>query len=315
MPGINTLETATLFQTVLDQAILQDMTTGWMDANAGQVIYNGGSEVKIPTINMDGMGDYDRDAGYLQGGVELKYQTHTMTQDRGRKFQLDAMDVNETNFVATASAVMGEFQRMKVVPEIDAYRLSKIASLAIAAAADEKDPIEGMIGYGYNPANGEALKTFKTAVANISEHYNGELVAHVSPGMMLALEMELSNKIAVETFSRNGIDTSVPKIDNVYLIKTPQDRMYTSIQILDGKTAGQKEGGYKKAESAKTINFEIMPTMAPIAVTKQDLMRIFDPSTNQSANAWAMDYRRFHDLWIKKNVLKTIAVSVKEAKE
>ena len=31
-----------------------------------------------------------------------------LTQDRGRKFSLDAVDVDETNFVATASTVMGE---------------------------------------------------------------------------------------------------------------------------------------------------------------------------------------------------------------
>ena len=42
-----------------------------------------------------------------------------MTQDRGRKFQLDAMDVDETNFVATATSVMNVFQEEKVVPEID----------------------------------------------------------------------------------------------------------------------------------------------------------------------------------------------------
>lgn len=70
-----------------------------------------------------------RDEGYVQGAVTLEYETKRMTQDRGRKFQLDSMDVNETNFVATAAAVMGEFQRMYVVPEIDAYRMRAMLSL------------------------------------------------------------------------------------------------------------------------------------------------------------------------------------------
>lgn len=70
---------------------------------------------------MDGLADYDRQEGYTDGAVNLKYETKTMTQDRGRRFTLDAMDVNESNFVATASSVMGEFQRTHVVPEIDAY--------------------------------------------------------------------------------------------------------------------------------------------------------------------------------------------------
>ena len=42
-----------------------------MDANAGQVIYNGGSEVKIPKMSVQGLGDYDRDNGYQQGGVTV----------------------------------------------------------------------------------------------------------------------------------------------------------------------------------------------------------------------------------------------------
>ena len=54
-----------------------------------------------------------------------------------------------------------------------------------------------------------------------------------------------------------------------------------------------------------------MAQVAPIAVSKQDLMRIFDPQTNQKANAWAMDYRRYHDLWIKDNAVLSIAVNTK----
>ena len=130
---INTLATATLFQNTLDQIAVQEATTGWMDANAGQVIYNGGAEVKIPKMNVQGMGNYDRDNGYQQGSVTLEYETKKMTQDRGRLFQLDPIDVNENNFVTTAAAVMGEFQRTQVVPEIDAYRISKLATETITA--------------------------------------------------------------------------------------------------------------------------------------------------------------------------------------
>ena len=67
-----------------------------------------------------------RDAGYAQGSVTLDYTTVTMSRDRGRGFNLDAMDVDESNFVATAAAVMGEFQRTQVVPEVDAYNLSAL---------------------------------------------------------------------------------------------------------------------------------------------------------------------------------------------
>ena len=39
---------------------------------------------------------------------------------------------------------------------------------------------------------------------------------------------------------------------------------------------------------------------APIAVTKQDKMKIFDPDTFQKADAWFIGYRRYHELWLPK---------------
>lgn len=312
--AINTLEYAKLFQTQLDLAAERDALTGWMEANAGQLQYNGGDEVKIPKMTVQGLANYDRDNGYTQGSVTLSYETRKMTQDRGRKFQLDSMDVDETNFVATAGAVMGEFQRTQVVPEIDAYRLSAIATQAIAGAkADE------MVEYGYTAkADSSALdvlRHFKTGVAKIRANgYNGALVAHIDDLVLLELELELAGHLQSITWSQGGINTQVPAIDGVALIATPSNRLYTSITINDGKTSGQEAGGYTKGSSAKSINFEIMPTDTPIAVSKQDKMRIFDPNTNQKADAWAMDYRRYHDLWIKDNALDSVYVSIKEAK-
>ena len=50
--AINTLAAATIFQQQLDKIAVQDAVTGWMDANAGQVKYNGGAEVKIPKMSV-----------------------------------------------------------------------------------------------------------------------------------------------------------------------------------------------------------------------------------------------------------------------
>lgn len=307
--AINTLATATLFMNKLDKVAVREATTGWMDANSGQVIYNGGAEVKIPKMSVQGMGDYDRDNGYQQGGVTLEYQTRRMTQDRGRKFQLDPVDINENNFVTTAAAVMGEFQRVFVVPEIDAYRISKVASETITANK------AGMITYGYTPgATGtSALRKLKEGIKAIRELYNGPLVVQATPDFILELELELAGKITTVTFSKGGIDTAVPSVDGVPIVSTPSNRMYTSIIIYDGAAAGQEQGGYVKGSTAKDINFFICPRTTPIAVTKQDVMRIFDPNINQKLNAWQMDYRRFHDIWVLDNKVDSIFLSIKDA--
>lgn len=307
MSTINTLATATLFQQTLDQVVVQEALTGWMEANAGQVLYNGGAEVKIPKIALQGLGKYDRDNGYNRGSITLSYETKTMTQDRGRKFQLDAMDVNETNFVATAATVMGEFQRVHVVPEIDAYRLSKLITAAIT--------LDTNVTYSYTPAEATILKEVKKGISKIrNAGYNGELVIHMTADALLELETALAGKITDVTFSQGGIDTRVPSVDKCPIIPTPQNRMYSAITLYDGKTVGQEAGGYVKGTDALEANFIIVPRNVPIAISKQDVMRIFDPMTNQDANAWAMDYRRFHDLWTLENKENLIYVNIKDAK-
>lgn len=308
--AINTLATATNFQKALDLLAVREAVTGWMEANAGKVIYTGGAEVKIPKMSVQGLGDYDRDNGYLMGSATLEYETKKMTQDRGRKFQLDSMDVDETNFVTTASSVMGEFQRTKVIPEIDAYRLSKIATEAINAN------VAGMVQYGYTPgaANTSALRKVKEGIAAIRDlGYDGPLVIHATDSFILELELELANKISTVNFKKGGIITKVPAVDEVPIIPTPANRLVTAIKLNDGKTSGQEKGGFEKGATAKDINFEIMPLKTPVAISKQDKMRIFDPNTNQKADAWAMDYRRFHDLWILENKVNSIYVSIKDS--
>lgn len=307
--AINTLATAALFQKNLDKIAIQDAVTGWMDANAGQVLYNGGAEVKIPKMSVQGMADYDRDTGYTQGSVTLDYETRTMTQDRGRKFQLDSMDINENNFVTTASSVMGAFQREYVIPEIDAYRLSSLATQAISYQDG------ALVEYGYTPAEATVLRKIKEGIKAIRDNgYNGPLVIHAISDVTLELELALAGKITAVDFAKGGIITKVPSVDGVPIVETPANRMYTAIQIYDGKTEGQETGGYAKGKTAKQVNFMIMPRTTPIAITKQDKMKIFTPDQNQDADAWKMNYRRFHDIWVLDNRMNSIWVNVKEAK-
>ena len=306
--AINTLATATIFQQNLDLLAVQESVTGWMDGNAGQVKYSGGAEVKIPKMDVNGLGDYDRDDGYVQGGVTLTYGTYEMTQDRGRKFQLDAMDVDETNFVPTAARVMGEFQRTKVIPEIDAYRLSKIATKAIASAQT------GQVVYGYTPAAASVIEKIEDGIEYLRDlGYVGQLMIHVNGATAKAIKLAGLQNIRNTTFAQGGLNLEVPSIDNCPIIETSASRMYTAITTYDGSTSGQTAGGYIKASGAKDVNFIIVPREVPIAVTKQDKMKIFTPDQNQDADAWKMNYRRFHDLWVMDNKAAGIHVNIKQA--
>lgn len=307
MPNI--LEYAKIFQQELDKQVVAQATSGWMEDNAGLVKYNGGNEVKIPVIEMDALGDYDRANGFVEGSVNLTYETKIMTMDRGRTFMLDRMDVDETNFVATAANVMGEFQRTKVVPEIDAYRYSSIASQVIE---------KGVAVGGYTPSESDILKKLREdiyAIYDVAGEIPLVIIMNMQVAAILENSTELSKTLSVIDFTQGDIKTSVRAIDNNPIIKVPSLRMKTKYVFYDGKTAGQEAGGFVADAEAKNINWIITPRTAPIAVSKTDKIRIFEPDTNQKADAWKIDYRKYHDLWIKENQLVATRVNVKEALE
>lgn len=306
---MNTIETAGIIQTELDKAAVEQSTSGWMEVNEKLVKYQGGAEVKIPSLDMDGMADYDRNNGFVSGNVDFKYQTKTMTMDRGRSFSFDENDVDETNFALTAARVMGEFQRTKVVPEIDAYRYSKIASACIA-----KKRASG----GYTAAEETVLQKLYYDIAAVQDVVgdNTPLVITISRMVeaMLAMSEKLSKKLDVTGFKQGDVTLKVRSLDGIHpLIPVGSDRMKTEYLFKDGVTSGQEAGGFAPAEGSKSINWIITPREAPIAVSKTDKMRIFDPETNQKARAWAMDYRKFHDIWITEKKIGQCFVNVKEA--
>jgi len=305
---INTLEYAKIFQTQLDKQVVAEATSGWMEANAGQVKYNGGNEIKVPKVSLQGLGDYDRDNGFAQGSVSYGYQTLTMGQDRGRTFQLDAMDVDETNFVNAAGTVMGEFQRTKVVPEIDAYRYSKIATGAIA---------KGKVTAGYTPSASDILTKLKSDIEKVLDIAGDgvQLVITMAIPTATVLEntSEIAKKLDVMDFSSGAFNTKVKSLDGDPIVKVPSGRMKTAYTFYDGTTSGQEGGGFVAAAGAKNINWIICARRCPIAISKTDVIRIFDPQQNQKANAWKIDYRKYHELFIMDNAWDLVWVNIKEA--
>lgn len=300
--ALNTLAYATKLQTALDKKAEAALTSSWMDANAGQVIYTGGREIKIPKMSLTGLKDYDRDDGYPSGSVSLAYETMTMTMDRGTKFQLDEMDIDETNFVASATTVAGEFQRTKVIPEVDSYRYSRIAALCADNART----------YDVNASTVfEALIDDIAAVVDVVGE-NETLVISINSLVKAQLEkLECFKKaVSVEDFVRGEIRTKVKAVNGVALMPVPSSRMRTKYIFKDGRTDGQKEGGFAPADDAKQINWEVMPERAAIAVCKQDKIKIFTPEQNQTADAWLVTYRKYHDIWIKDSYKDAVRTSI-----
>lgn len=302
--AINTLEMAKIFQQSLDKQMLVGATSGWMEANARNVKYNGGDTVKMPEITVGGLAKYDRDTGFNQGAVTLAYRDYTLTQDRGRTFQLDAMDVDETNFVANAGAVMGEFQRTQVIPEVDAYRYSKIAALAKGASHETAT---------FTPSKANILGQLDADIANIRDVVGEDepLVIIMSTPVRTIMNTAdgITRFLDTTQFKAGVVDTKVKTYNEIPIFGVPSLRMKTAYVFKDGTTSGQEAGGFVADGTAKGINWIIIARRAPIAISKTDKVRIFEPNVNQKADAWKLDYRKYHDIWIPNNKLAGVWVN------
>ena len=305
----NTIAYADVLQKELDSAAAVELTSGWMEPNSAYVKYTGGKEVKIADIAMDGLADYDRASGFVDGDITLTFKTYEMTQDRGRRFSIDEADVDESGFLLTMATAMGEFQRQQVIPEIDSYRYSKIASLCEGS---------NLAGYGYTPAADTILGKLTDDIAAVQEIVGENVPLVISMSMsakkILDQSKDIEKHVDVTDFKQGDVTLKVKILDGNIIKPVPTARMKTKYVFNDGTTSGQEAGGFKAADDAQSINWIITPRTAPIAVSKIDKMRIFDPETNQKARAWSADYRRYHDLWIPANKLKTCFVNIMEVK-
>ena len=184
------------------------------------------------------------------------------------------------------------------MPEVDAYRLSKIAALV----GKERRS-------AYTAAANSVYKELQTDIGGVRDAVGSDvpLVVILSSTIatMLSTSTEISKKLDVTNFKRGEIETRVKVIDEVPILPAPTARMNSRITINKAD-----KGGYAKAEGAQAINWIICPRSAPIAVSKTDKMRLFTPETWQKVRAWHLDYRKFHELWIPKNKLDGFRVSL-----
>lgn len=266
----NSIQLAQNYVPLLDEVYKNASLTSDLDgspelvragANAGELI--------IPMMDMDGLADYSRNSGYVDGDVTLKNQTVACNYDRGRGFTVDSMDNAETAGIAFGR-LAGEFIRTKAVPELDAFRLSSYAG------------IKGISkGYG-SISTGEALiKKLREAVTKMDED---EVPAEER---YLYLRSDLYGIVDdMDTTKSRKILEKFTKI-----ISVPSSRFATGITLNDGKTEGQTKGGYKKSDDSIDINFMIIHKPAVIQFTKHQAPKIIDPATNQKADAWFYGYR------------------------
>lgn len=266
----NTIELFKAYLPILDEVYKRASLTSILDG-APELARQGvnANELIIQKMTMSGLANYSRNGGYTDGDVELTNETVKCNFDRGRMFNVDALDNEETAAMAFGR-LSGEFIRTRVVPELDAFRMASYASKA-------------NIGI-----KAEALSTGSAVVKALR-------VAHSA---MDEAEVPLENRILFITSTLKGavddMDTTSSRAVmglTPNIIQIPQTRFYTKIQQYDGTTEGQTNGGYVKAAEGAAINFMLIHKDAVIQYQKHVVPKIITPAQNQHADAWKFGYR------------------------
>lgn len=229
------------------------------------------NEIIIPKISMDGLADYTRNSGYVSGDVSLTNQTVKFNYDRGRKFTIDAMDNEETAGLAFGR-LAGEFIRTKVAPEYDAFRFATYAGKAGISTAT-----------GTYSAGNDVITALIAAQNKMDEDEvpQEQRYLFITPTLYnLAINVDTTkSKAVLDGFAQ--------------IIKVPQARFYTAIDLFDGTTTGETAGGYTKAAAGKNINFMVVHKPAVLQYQKHVVNKIFAPEENQFADGWQFNFRAY----------------------
>lgn len=228
-------------------------------------------EIIIPKMTLDGLADYSRNSGYVNGDVTLTNETVKFNYDRGRAFTVDAMDNEETAGIAFGK-LSSEFIRTKVVPEVDAFRLATYAGISGISSAT-----------GTLASGDDALTALVTAVSKMDDDEVAE------EGRVLFITSTLYNLILnVDILKSKEIMSRFSSV-----VTVPQSRFYTAIKLADGTTGGETAGGFTKAEDAKDINFMIIQKGAILQYPKHVVNKVVSPEENQTSDGWKFFYRSY----------------------
>lgn len=264
---MNNIELSTIYLPLLDQKYKAETKTSVLDGDETVAKKGGNGEIKIAKLDMSALGDFDRKSGYTKGNTTLTWETIKYDKERSQDLRIDRLD-NAESLGLPFAKLSGEFMRLHVAPETDAARIAKIAGTnGISKKEETLD-------------NGEAVVAALRACTNKmdeDEVVEENRILFITP-TLLGMLSDLDSYKSKEVLSRFS-----------QVIKVPQSRMYTKIELKDGKT----EYGFKKASDGKDINFLCVEKSAVVSAMEQ-FVKYFTPDQDQEGDSHVFKYINYN---------------------
>lgn len=284
---MNNVELTTVYLPLLDEVYKEAVKTSVLDGDEATVKKGQNGEIKVAKLDMDGLGDFDRNSGYTEGAVSLKWETIKYDKERSQKLKVDRLD-NEESLGVMVAKLSSEFLRTKVAPETDAARIAKIAGVEGISKIEEtittSDEMYKALRAGTNKLDED----------EVSQETRFLFITPTGKALIDDLETYKSKSV-MSRFSQ--------------VIELPQTRMYTAITLNDGA----ENYGYKKADGASDINFMIVEKSAAVTAMDQ-FIKYFSPDEDQNGDSHIFPYRNYNLYGhVYENKLAGVYVSYKPA--
>jgi hypothetical protein len=293
----NSINYAAVFNRILDEKFYILPRTMWMENTNPGLVWEGGKEIKVPKLSMDGLGTMN---GYKApaGDLTLDWETKQLQYYRGRNFAIGRYDVDETNFALTVGNALKVFLNSQVIPEVDCLR--------IAAAA------QGAVAYGQVVAQASAditaaniLGLLMADIAKVQDKIGEteQLYIQISTGLKSLLEQssQITKYLNVKDFQIRNAVLSLNALNDQYLIGTPSGYMHSVFGLNDGVTGGQTVGGVTFTNLGANINWIIAARPAVDAIARPQISKVIDPDVNQEGEFWKIMFSIYHGCWAYDN--------------
>ena len=293
----NRINYAAVFNRLLDEKFYIMPRTMWMEDTNPGIVWEGGKEVKIPKLGMDGLGTMN---GYKapQGDLTLDWETKQLQWYRGRNFSIGRYDVDETNFALSVAPALNVFLKEKVVPEVDCLRISMAAQGAISFGTTVVQASSGI-------TTANILDMLMADIASVQDKIgeNEQLYIQISTGLksLLSRSTQIQRFLDVKDFQIRSATLRIEALDDQYLVGTPSGYMHSIFGLNDGATAGQTVGGVTFANLGPNINWLIAARPAVDGIARPQVTKVIDPDQNQEGEFWKIMFSIYHGLWIMEN--------------
>ena len=282
----NTINYAEQFSQFLVQKYEAESRSFALLQSNPQVQWLNAKTIKLPVIALTGYKDHTRTIGFNSGDLTNTWEAKTLAFDRDVEFFIDAMDVDETNLVASVANIQNVFETEQAIPESDAYRFSKLYSdfVTHGGTVDTTTVLSTQNVLGWFDTQMEAMDD-----AGVPEEGR---ILYVTPAVDKMLKEADGMTRFLNVNPNNGtVYRNIHNLDDVQIVKVPSARFKTKYNWTTGfaPISGQ----------SKQMNAILVHPSAVVARERYDYIKLFAPGTDsRTGSGYIYQNRKYQDLFV-----------------